>query len=109
MFTAFREGGLFAKAHLTGLSNQGNGIIHEGLLLYIDSAPPRSLHMYHLDAQQTYLLFQQPPHHNLKRPTGLHQGIAVWIDGGYIATGQSIIYGARQLPERFYLPILGRP
>ncbi|MCL4870853.1 MAG: hypothetical protein KJ063_17990 [Anaerolineae bacterium] len=96
-------------AFITGPAHQGGGVIHEGLLLYIDYGTPRSLHMYHLDSQQTYVLFQQPPQHDLRRQIGLYQGTAVWIDGGYAATGQSIIYGARPLPERFYLPILGHP
>ena len=96
-------------AFVAGPFSQSDGVLHEGLLLYIDSEPPRTLRMYHLDSQQTYVLFQQPPQHDLRRQIGLYQGTAVWIDGGYIATGQTIIYGARQLPKRFYLPIVGRP
>ncbi|MCL4869432.1 MAG: hypothetical protein KJ063_10710 [Anaerolineae bacterium] len=95
-------------AFVTRPFGQSNGVIHEGLLLYIDYETPFTLRLYHLDTEQTYTLFQQPPSYFI-RSGGLHEGTAVWIDGGYIATGQTIIYGARQLPERFYLPILGRP
>ena len=93
---------------ITGPYHQSAAVVRDGLLLYQDQVPPRSLYVYHLDSQETHLLFQEPPQHGISGRQAIDNGVIVWIDSS-AASGQAIVYGARQLPERFFLPILPQP
>lgn len=93
---------------IMGPYHQSDPVIREGVIVYQDEGPPASLYVYHLDTQETYLLFEPPPSQTgISRQKAIDNGVIVWING---AVGpQGIVYGARQLPERFFLPILPQP
>ncbi|MCL4870439.1 MAG: hypothetical protein KJ063_15855 [Anaerolineae bacterium] len=96
-------------ALITDPLNQGNAIIDNRMIFYHDYGPPRTLRMYHLDTQQTHIIYEQLPDEGLNQLIDLNQGTALWMVALHTSPGQRIIYVAQQLPERFYLPVLGRP
>ncbi|MCL4871720.1 MAG: hypothetical protein KJ063_22405 [Anaerolineae bacterium] len=91
---------------ITGPGHQSRAVIRGGVIIYQQSGSTASLWVYHLHTQQDFHLFS-PTTGGIKRPLALDNGVAVWINSD---TGSNTtVYGARQLPERFYLPLLGRP
>lgn len=120
VWTDFRNGGTNADVYgydltnrqelplITGPNNQGLPVIRDRVLIYRDQTIPVSLYVYHLDSQETHLLFQELPEHNIHPHVKIDNNIVVWIDSD--ANGpQATVYGARQLPERFFLPIFRQP
>ncbi|MCL4870855.1 MAG: hypothetical protein KJ063_18000 [Anaerolineae bacterium] len=96
-------------ALITGPFNQGKAIINDGVIFYHDHEPPRTLRMYHLNTQQAYIIYEQLPNHSLQQHIDFDLGTAVWTVVAHTAPSQWTIYAAQQLPERFYLPVLGHP
>ncbi len=93
---------------ITGPYHQSRAVVRDRLLVYQSQGTPTSLYVHHLDTEEAYLLFEPPPSQTgISRQKAMDNGVIVWING---AVGpQGIVYGARQLPERFFLPVLRQP
>lgn len=95
-------------ALITAPANQSQAVIRDGIVAYREQGPPVSLYVYHLDTQETFSLFQPPPQTGLMRQKTIDHGVIVWVNSNSTNLG-SIIYGAQQLPNRAFLPVLRQP
>lgn len=92
---------------ITEPSHQSEALVRGGKIVYRGQGEPDSLYVYHLDTQETYFLFQPPPQMSITHHKAIDDGFIVWINS---AVGpEDVVYGAQQLPERFFLPIFRQP
>lgn len=92
---------------ITAPAHQGEALVRDEVVFYWGQGQPDALYVHHLDTQETYLLFQPPPQTSIVHHKAIDENFVIWINS--TVGPEDIIYGAQQLPERFFLPIFRQP
>ncbi len=93
----------------TGTNHQIEPAIEGDIVVYWEEVGSSEYVIYghDLSSNETHLIFQALPDYFIETPFDIDQQVVVWVVDKPNTT-RSDIYGAQQLPQRWYLPFLRR-